>query len=129
MPILLNIYCISMEIGLWDHESNKEIARTFYQLGFVEKPEALTLTEKKQMVASISEQALSAQKKVNRIFDTPKAVKSAIKGSLLPQSLVKADSRFIVSEKHTVSILFDEEAVDDWLEALDCTDMLNINGR
>jgi hypothetical protein len=112
LPILLNIYCISMEIGLWDHESNKEIARTFYQLGFVEKPEALTLTEKKQMVASISEQALSAQKKVNRIFDTPKAVKSAIKGSLLPQSLVKADSRFIVSEKHTVSILFDEEAVD-----------------
>lgn len=99
--------------------TTKEIARTFYQLGFVEKPEALTLTEKKQMIASISGQALSAQKKVNRIFDTPKAVKSAIKDSLLPQSLVKADSRFIVSEKHTVSILFDEEAVDDWLEALD----------
>lgn len=37
----------------------------------------------------------------------------------LPQSLVKANSKFIVPEKHTVSILFEQGAADEWLEALD----------
>ena len=51
--------------------------------------------------------------------DVPKSVKTAISESLLPQSLVKADSRFIVSEKHTASVLFDPEAAEDWLAALE----------
>ena len=102
--------------------TTKEITRTFYQLGFVENSTDLTLTAKKQIIASICGQATSAQKKVNRISDTSKAVKSAINDSLLPQSLAKANSRFIVSEKHTASILFDTGAVDDWLAALDDQD-------
>ena len=99
--------------------TTREIARTFYQLGFVENSTDLTQNAKKQMIASICGQAYSAQKKVNRISDTSKAVKGAINESLLPQSLVKADSSYIVSEKYTASILFNTEAVDDWLAALD----------
>jgi adenine-specific DNA-methyltransferase len=37
----------------------------------------------------------------------------------LPQTLVKSDSRFIVSEKHIASVLFDTAAVEDWLAALE----------
>ena len=39
----------------------------------------------------------------------------------LPQSLVKHDSKFIVSDnaKHFVSILFDDTAVFEWIEALE----------
>ena len=37
----------------------------------------------------------------------------------LPQTLVKSDSRFIVSEKHIASVLFDTAAVEDWLVALE----------
>lgn len=40
----------------------------------------------------------------------------------LPQSLVKDGQDYIVSEKHPVSILFSEDSVDDWLEALDGQD-------
>lgn len=72
----------------------KEINRSFYQLGFVENPAALTLSAKKQLVA---------------LFGKDK----------LPQSLVKAYSRFIVSEKHTASVLFDPAAADEWLAALE----------
>lgn len=72
----------------------KEINRSFYQLGFVENPAALTLSAKKQLVA---------------LFGKDK----------LPQSLVKAYNRFIVSEKHTASVLFDPAAADEWLAALE----------
>ena len=74
--------------------TTKEVNRSFSQLGFVEDPTALTLAAKKQIVALIGK---------NR----------------LPQSLVKAGSNFIVSEKHNSSILFDSETVDEWLEALE----------
>ena len=37
----------------------------------------------------------------------------------IPQSEVKKDSVFVVSEKHPASILFDESQADDWLEALE----------
>ena len=36
----------------------------------------------------------------------------------LPQSLVKADSHYIISEKHTTSIIFDIEYMDDYMEEL-----------
>ena len=37
----------------------------------------------------------------------------------LAQSLVHSDSKYIVSEKYTASILFDDSAVDEWLEQLE----------
>lgn len=75
----------------------KEVSRSFYQLGFVEHPATLSLSAKKQIVA------LLGRDKKDR----------------LPQSLVKANSRFIVSEKHTAAVLFDTEAADEWLAALE----------
>jgi adenine-specific DNA-methyltransferase len=72
----------------------KEVSRSFYQLGFVENPTALTFAAKKQIAAIIGKDKLT-------------------------QSLVKADSRFIVSESHTASVLFDPEAAEDWLVALE----------
>lgn len=74
--------------------TDKEVNRSFYQLGFVEDPTRLVLAAKKQIVALMGK-------------------------NKLPQSLVKADSRFVVSEKYTASILFDSEAADEWLEALE----------
>ena len=74
--------------------TDKELNRSFYQLSFVDDPTGLGLAAKKQIVALIGK---------NR----------------LPQSLVKAGSNFIVSEKHNSSILFDSETVDEWLEALE----------
>ena len=97
----------------------RELNRSFYQLGFVENPASLTPSAKKQIVASIGGQISSAQKKANRIPDVPKLVKSAISDSILPQSLVTADKQFIVSEKHTASVLFNSEAADEWLAALE----------
>lgn len=74
--------------------TTKEVNRSFYQLGFVENPASLTPAAKKQIVALIGKDKL-------------------------PQSLVKADSRFIVSEKHTASVLFDSDAADEWLNVLE----------
>lgn len=74
--------------------TTREINRSFYQLGFVENPASLTPQAKKQIVALIGKDKL-------------------------PQSLVKADSRFVVSEKHTASVLFDPEAAEDWLATLE----------
>lgn len=36
----------------------------------------------------------------------------------LPQSLVKADSHYIISEKHATSIIFDIEYIDDYMDEL-----------
>lgn len=72
----------------------KDINRFFYQLGFVESPQSLTLGAKKQIIALIGKDKL-------------------------PQSLVEANIHFIVSEKYTASVLFDPEAADDWLIALE----------
>jgi adenine-specific DNA-methyltransferase len=74
--------------------ATKEVNRSFYQLGFVENSAALSPAEKKQIVALIGKDKL-------------------------PQSLVKADSRFVISEKHSTSILFDTEAADEWLIVLE----------
>ncbi|MEG1926835.1 MAG: site-specific DNA-methyltransferase, partial [Ruthenibacterium sp.] len=92
--------------------------RSFYQFGFTETG-ALTLAMKKQIVSVMNGLVNSALRKVNRLSDVTKNVKSAISGCVLPQSLVKADSRFIVSEKHSASVLFDPEAAGEWLVALE----------
>lgn len=43
----------------------------------------------------------------------------------LPQSLVKQGEEYIVSEKHSVSILFSIEYADEWLENLDGQDQID----
>ena len=70
----------------------REKARNFTQIGFVDPATLDTLPKKKQMVALIDG---------------------------LPQTLVKAPCPFIVSESHKSSVLFDPGAAEDWLEALD----------
>ena len=70
----------------------REKARSFTQIGFVDPAQLDTLPKKKQVVALIDG---------------------------LPQTLVKDPCRFIVSEAHKASVLFDPTAAEDWLEALD----------
>jgi adenine-specific DNA-methyltransferase len=72
---------------------DKEKPRNFYHIGFAANAEFTTAARKKQLV---------------RIIDG------------IPQSLVKRDSAFILSddEKHFASVLFDDTQVDAWLEAL-----------
>ncbi|OJZ17140.1 MAG: site-specific DNA-methyltransferase [Thiobacillus sp. 65-29] len=70
----------------------KEKARAFTQIGFVDPASVDTPAKKKQVVALIDG---------------------------LPQTLVKDPCPFIVSEEYKASILFDPAAADDWLEALD----------
>ncbi len=72
----------------------REVDRSFYQMGFVENSAALTASAKKQIIALLGRDKL-------------------------PQSLVRRDSKFIVSEKHKASVLFDPEAADEWLTALE----------
>lgn len=71
---------------------DREKARSFTQIGFVDPAQLDTLPKKKQVVALIDG---------------------------LPQTLVKDPCRFIVSEDHKASVLFDPAAAEDWLEALD----------
>lgn len=70
----------------------KEKARSYTQIGFVDPATLDTPAKKKQVVALIDG---------------------------LPQTLVTDSCSFIVSEEHKASILFDPAAADDWLEALD----------
>lgn len=71
-------------------EKNK--ARVFKQISFIDPSQLDTNAKKKQLVS---------------IFKN------------LPQSLVKDNCSYIVSEKHDTSILFDPENIDEWLEALE----------
>lgn len=70
----------------------REKARSFTQIGFVDPAQLDTSAKKKQVVALIDG---------------------------LPQTLVKEPCPFIVSEDHKASVLFDPAAAEDWLEALD----------
>src|SRR5690606_2028849 len=79
----------------------KEVERSFYQLGFVEDFEVLTSSAKKQLISLLRSKEGKAQ---------------------LPQTWVKTDSKFIVSDKHTASILVDVNALDEWLDALEDQD-------
>lgn len=76
-------------------------SRSFTHIGFVSDSINMKLADKKQLLALFAK-------------------------GILPQTLVKADTRFIVSdnEKHTISVLFDDSAFEEWLEALE--DMAHI---
>jgi len=80
-------------------KQEKEKERTIKQITLIDDPSALKTAQKKELVA------ICCQGK-------------------LPQSLVKADSKFIVSEEHPCTILFDISVVDEWLEAIDGQDHL-----
>lgn len=70
----------------------REKARNFRQIGFVDPAQLDTPAKKKQVVALIDG---------------------------LPQTLVKDPCTFIVSEDHKATVLFDPAAAEDWMEALD----------
>ena len=72
--------------------TEREKPRNFTHIGFVHPSTLNTHPKKKQVVALIDG---------------------------LPQTLVHADSAFIVSEDHKATVLFDPAAAEDWLEALD----------
>ena len=80
-------------------KQEKEKERTIKQITLIVDPSSMKTAQKKELVA------LCCQGK-------------------LPQSLVKADSKFIVSEEHPCTILFDITYGDEWLEALEDQDQL-----
>ena len=71
---------------------DREESRKFHQIDFVSIDDLNTAAKKKRLVALIDG---------------------------IPQSVVKKNSAFVVSEKHPASILFDESEADAWLEALE----------
>jgi len=80
-------------------KQEKEKERTIKQITLIDDPSSLKTAQKKELVA------LCCQGK-------------------LPQSLVKADLKFIVSEDHPCSILFDINYAEEWLEALEDQDQI-----
>ena len=77
----------------------REKERIIKQITLIDDPSSLKTVQKKELVA------LCCQGK-------------------LPQSLVKADTKFIVSEDHPCSILFDINYAEEWLEALEDQDQI-----
>ena len=75
----------------------KEKGRLIKQITLVDNPDTLKAAQKKELIA------LCCQGK-------------------LPQNLVKADSKFIVSDEHVCSIIFDTNYAEEWLEELDGQD-------
>lgn len=73
--------------------------RNIIQIGFVSDASSLKIGEKKRLVSILSNKKL-------------------------PQTLVSQEAKYIVSDetKHTVTILLDDTAGDEWLKALDGMD-------
>lgn len=82
----------------------KEKQRNFVQIGFVDPSTLLA-------------ESRASEKRVKEIIKLQKQVVALIDG--LPQSLIKSPCTFVVSDSHKASVLFDCEAVNEWLEALD----------
>lgn len=80
-------------------KQEKEKERTIKQITLIDNPSSMKTAQKKELVA------LCGQGK-------------------LPQSLVKANSKFIVSEDHPCTILFDINYAGEWLESLDGQDQV-----
>lgn len=79
---------------------SKEKERKFLQLSFTDINSLNSAKNKKQLVSLLGKDKL-------------------------PQSLVKADSKYIVSDKHPASILFDDSAYEEWLSALEEQDHIS----
>lgn len=52
-------------------------------------------------------------------FETKKSLIGLMGKNVLPQSLIKEETHYIVSEKYTTSIIFNLEYVDEWLAELE----------
>lgn len=81
-------------------KQEKEKERIIKQITLIDDPSSLKIAQKKELVA------LCCQGK-------------------LPQSLVKADTKFIVSEDYPCSVLFDINYAEEWFEALEDQDQLS----
>lgn len=71
--------------------------RTFKKLDFITVNQLNTVAQKKQLVSLLGK-------------------------NVLAQSSVSNDSKYIVSEKHSTSILFDDYAIEEWIDALNDQD-------
>lgn len=71
----------------------REVVRSFYQIDFTSIDLLSSIKSKKQLVS---------------LFGKGK----------IPKSLVKSYSRYIVSDKYTASILFDDNAYEEWISKL-----------
>ena len=74
---------------------DKEKPRRFRQIGFIKPDDIGTTAQRKQLVALIEG---------------------------IPQSLIKKDTAFVVSDSHQASILFNDQDVEQWLNALNGKD-------
>lgn len=72
----------------------KKTNRSFFQVSFSSSEMLSTATKKKDLVALLGKDNL-------------------------PKSLVKADSKYIVSDKYPASILFDDSSLDEWIAELE----------
>jgi adenine-specific DNA-methyltransferase len=72
----------------------RHIRRNVVQIGFTSWEQLNTITLKKQLVALIGKNKLA-------------------------QSLVKADTKYIVSDRYSASILFDDTVTNEWLTSLE----------
>lgn len=73
-----------------------EKTRSFTQIKFVDNYSQLSLADKKQIISVLSKQPI-------------------------PKNLINNTTKYLVSDEdeHTVSVLFDDYAAEEWLEALD----------
>lgn len=77
-----------------------EVSRSFLQINITDIENLNTVTKKKQLIALLGKEKL-------------------------PQSLVKIDSKFLLSEKHKASILFDDTSFEEWINALEDQDHIS----
>ena len=78
-------------------KNENEHKRSIKKIDFVDCSTLNTVTKKKQLIALLGKEKLA-------------------------QSLVQKESKYIVSDKYPVSILFDDRAVDEWIEQLEGQD-------
>jgi len=83
-----------------NRKCERNIPLIFHQISFTTFDELGTIKKKKQLVSLLGKDKL-------------------------PQSLVESDSRFIVSCKHSASILFDDSAYEEWFSALEGQDNIS----
>jgi Adenine specific DNA methylase Mod len=98
--------------------TSKNIDRAFHQISFADSTTLSTPAVMKQIIDMIGLPS-GSKKAISRMKDSPSEIKKILTASQLPKNTIKRDTKFVVSDSHTVSILFDTDFVDDWIEALD----------
>ena len=95
----------------------KKVARTYYHLGFVKDFFGLSAEQKKKIVDMIGVPT-GVKRLLKEVKDFPDSAQKVLSGAAMPKGEIDADCKYVVSNESSASILFDETAVDDWLEAL-----------